>query len=76
MLIKLTHPEPNYEFYVEHTEITALERYMKPKTMLITLNEDKPDVTAIVLKSGRIFSCKETPAQILKLIETEVGTEY
>lgn len=68
MLIKLTHPEPNYEFYIEHSEISALERYMKVRSELITMmTDDKPDVTAIVMKSGRIFSCKETPKQILAL---------
>lgn len=68
MLIKLTHPEPNYELWIESNEIVVLERYNKPETTLIKL-DDKPTVTAIVLSSGRIMSCKETPEQILSMIK-------
>ena len=69
MLIKLTHPEPNYELWIESNEIVVLERYNKPETTLIKL-DDKPTVTAIVLSSGRIMSCKETPEQILAMIKS------
>lgn len=68
MLIQLTHPEPDYEFWIESEEISVLERYNKPTSMLIQLN-DRPSVTAIVLKSGRIMSCKETPTEILEIIK-------
>lgn len=68
MLIQLTHPMDNYDFWVESTQIAALERYNKPTTTLITLDE-KPAVTAIVLICGKVMSCKETPDEIIKLFE-------
>ena len=67
-LIKLTHPEPNYDLWIDPSEIVLMERYNKPISMLITINEDKPSITACVLKSGKIISCKETPADIIKII--------
>lgn len=66
MLIKLTHPEPNYELWIESDEIVVLERYNKAESILIKL-DDTPTVTAIVLRSGRIMSCKETPEQIMSM---------
>ena len=69
MLIQLTHPEPNYEFWIESTEIVVMERYVKPQSMIITMNADRPDVTALVLKNGKIMSCKETPAQIFNIMK-------
>lgn len=64
MLIQLTHPDPNYEFWIDANEIVALERYTKPVSTLITPNAERPDVTAIVLRNGKVLSCKEKPAQI------------
>jgi len=69
MLIRLTHPEPNYEFWIETDEITVMERYTKPTTTLITLQDEKPDVTAIVLKSGKIMAAKETPSEIMAIVK-------
>lgn len=69
MLIKLTHPEPNYELWIESDEIVVLERYNKAESILIKL-DDKPTVTAIVLRSGRIMSCKETPEQIMSMFKS------
>jgi hypothetical protein len=63
MLLKLTHPELNYELYVESEEIVVMERYNRPESVLIRPDE-KPIQTALVLKSGRIIACKETPGQI------------
>lgn len=68
MLIKLTHPEPNYDLWVHYDEIVVMERYSKVKSVIITDNMDKPDVTALVLKNGRTMGCKETPEQINALI--------
>lgn len=68
MLVELTHPEQNYEFFIESEEIAVLERYNKPVSTILSI-DDKPSVTAIVLKSGRIMSCKETPKQILEIIK-------
>lgn len=67
MLIKLTHPEPNYDLWIDSDEIIVMERYNKPDTILIKL-DDKPSVTALVLKSGRVMSCIETPSQVLSII--------
>lgn len=67
MLIKLTHPEPNYELWIETDEIIVMERYNKPDSILIKL-DDKPSVTALVLKSGRVMSCIETPIQIFSIM--------
>jgi hypothetical protein len=36
--------------------------------MIITMNADRPDVTALVLKSGKIMSCKETPSEIIEIV--------
>jgi hypothetical protein len=69
MMIQLTHPEPNYEFWVDPSEITVMERYTKPVSMLITMQDERPNVTALVLKSGKIMSCKETPTQIMELVK-------
>jgi hypothetical protein len=69
MMIQLTHPEPNYEFWIDVMEITVMERYTKPSTMLITMDADRPNVTALVLKSGKIMSCKETPGQIMQIVK-------
>jgi hypothetical protein len=69
MMIQLTHPEPNYEFWIDAMEITVMERYTKPLSTLITMNDDRPNVTALVLKSGKIMSCKETPAQIMQIVK-------
>ncbi len=69
MLIKLTHPEPNYELWVDSDEIIVMERYTRPVSMLIQMDE-RPPVTALVLKSGKTMACKETPAQIHALVET------
>ena len=70
MMIQLTHPEPNYEFWIDPSEITVMERYTKPISMLITMQDERPNVTALVLKSGKIMSCKETPEQILQIIKS------
>ena len=73
MLIKLTHPEPNYEFWIDYTEIIVLERYNRPDSLLIKMDE-KPSVTALVLRNGKILSCKETPAQIQGIIAQAKAT--
>lgn len=73
MLIELTHPEDNYEFWIDYDEISALERYNKPKTILINPDGNKPSVTAMVMKNGRVMSCKETPAQIFKIMANAVN---
>lgn len=69
MLIQLTHPEPNFEFWIDPNEITVMERYTKTKSVILSMNDDRPDVTAIVLKSGKIMSCKETPSEIIAIIK-------
>jgi hypothetical protein len=69
MLISLTHPEPNYEFWIDPNEIVVMERYTRPVSMLITMQDDKPNVTALVLKSGKVMSCKETPSQIMAIVK-------
>jgi hypothetical protein len=68
MLIQLTHPEPNYEFWIDPSEIIMMERYNRPQTILISPQGDKPSVTALVMKSGKTVACKETPDQILKMM--------
>lgn len=68
MLIKLTHPDPSFELWIDPAEIIVMERYSRPKSVILTMNDDRPDVTALVLKSGRTMSCKETPDEILKLM--------
>ena len=70
MLVNLTHPEENFELWVEYEEIVVMERYNKPNSIILTLNDDRPNVTALVLKSGKTIACKETPTQILEKIET------
>jgi hypothetical protein len=69
MLIKLTHPEPNYELWVDFHDIVVMERYTRPVSMILTMNDDRPPVTAIVLKSGKTMAAKETPDQIFALFE-------
>jgi hypothetical protein len=69
MMIELTHPEPNYEFWIDASEIVVMERYNRPPSLLITMQDDRPNVTALVLKSGKIMSCKETPAEIAQIVK-------
>jgi len=69
MLIQLTHPEPNYEFWIDPTEIVVMERYTRPVSTLITMQDDRPNVTALVLKNGKVMSCKETPGQVMELVK-------
>jgi hypothetical protein len=64
MLIKLTHPEPNYELWVDFDDIVVMERYNRPTSTILTMNDERPNVTAIVLKSGKTMAAKETPDQI------------
>jgi hypothetical protein len=73
MMIQLTHPEPNYEFWIDSMEIVVMERYTKPASMIITMNEDRPNVTALVLKSGKVMSCKETPSQIMTIVNAALA---
>jgi len=68
MLIQLTHPEPNYEFWIKSTEIVVMERYNRPQSAILTMNDDRPNVTALVMKNGKIMSCKETPSQIINIM--------
>ena len=69
MMIQLTHPEPNYEFWIDPAEIVVMERYTKPMSILIQQSDDRPNVTALVLRSGKIMSCKETPSQIMQIVK-------
>ena len=71
MLIKLTHPEPNYELWVDFDDIVVMERYTRPISTILTMNDDRPPVTAIVLKSGKTMAAKETPDQIFALADLE-----
>jgi hypothetical protein len=66
-LIQLTHPEANYEFWIDYNEITVMERYSKPVSIILTMNDDRPNLTALVLRSGKIMSCKETPTEIMAI---------
>lgn len=68
MLVQLTHPEPNYEFWIDPAEIIVMERYNRPSSIIITEQSDKPSVTALVMKNGKTMACKETPAEIFKLM--------
>jgi hypothetical protein len=68
MLHKLTHSDPNFELWVDLSEIIMIERYNRPKSTIITMNDDRPEVTAIVLRNGKTYACKETPDEIRALI--------
>lgn len=72
MLVKLTHPEPNFELWIETSEIIVMERYNRPESLIIQRLDENPIVTAIVLKNGRTMSCKETPEEIMQLINNYV----
>jgi hypothetical protein len=69
MLISLTHPEDNYELWIDPAEIIVMERYIRKRSSaILTLADDRPDVTAIVLKSGKTMACKETPSEIFAIM--------
>lgn len=70
MLIELTHPEDNYELWIDPSEIIVMERYVRRKSAVLTLADDRPDVTAIVLKSGKTMACKETPKEIFEKMKS------
>jgi len=72
MMIELTHPEPNYELWVDAMDIVVMERYTKPKSIIITANDERPNVTALVLKSGKIISCMETPSEIMAIVKGQI----
>ena len=63
-LIQLTHPDPNYELWIDPSEIIVMERYNRPKSLILTMQDDRPPVTALVLKSGKTMACMETPSEI------------
>lgn len=68
MLIPVTHPEDNYELWIDMNEVVVMERYMRKKSSaILTLADDRPDVTAIVLKNGKTMACKETPTELMNL---------
>lgn len=69
MLIQLTHPEPNYELWVDIDDVVVMERYVRPQSIILQLDE-RPAVTALVLKSGKTMACKETPAEIREIVMT------
>ena len=75
MLIPLTHPEANYELWIDFYDIVVMERYQKPQTVILTMNSEKPDVTALVLKSGKVLSCKETPTQIFETYNAIIASQ-
>lgn len=64
MLISLTHPEDNFELWIDPSENIVMERYNRPKSIIITQSDDRPIVTALFLKSGKTLACKETPSEI------------
>ena len=55
-LIQLTHPEDGYELWLDPSEIVVMERYMRKKSAVLTLVDDKPDVTALVSKERGVKS--------------------
>lgn len=69
MLTKLTHPLDDHDLWVDLSEIIVMERKHKPKTTLVTLDGDRPEVTGVVLRAGKTFSCKETPDEIIVLMK-------
>lgn len=64
MLTKLTHPQPHFDLWIDLDEVIVMERYDPPKTTLITDQNERLRVTALVLRSGKTLSCKETPTEI------------
>lgn len=68
MLIQVTHPKPNYELWIDPFDIVVMERYTKPRSIIIQTTDDIPSVTGLVLKNGKVMSCMETPTQIGELI--------
>jgi len=71
-LIQLTHLNDNYELWVDPTEIIAMERFNKTKTTLLTIHDDKSEYTALVLKCGKVLSCKEPPCEIINLMKNKI----
>jgi carbon monoxide dehydrogenase subunit G len=70
MLLKLTHPLPDYELWVDINEISCMERKFKPKTTLVTI-DNTPEQTIIALKGGKHIACVETPQEIMELANKE-----
>lgn len=68
MLVKVTHPDSNYELLIDLREVVIMERYNHPKSIIITQNSDKPSVTALVLRNGKTIACKETPDELMALM--------
>lgn len=67
-MIQLTHPQDNYELWVDPSEIVVMERYVRPPTTILMMDETPP-VTALVMKNGRVISCKETPSEIFLIMK-------
>jgi hypothetical protein len=67
MLARVTHPEEGFDLWIDLDEIIVMERYMKKKSAILTLADDRPEVTAIVLKGGKTMACKETPDELMAM---------
>jgi hypothetical protein len=66
-LVSVTHPEEGFELWIDLDEIIVMERYTRKKSSILTLADDRPEVTAIVLKGGKTMACKETPAELIAM---------
>lgn len=68
MIVKLTHPDPNKEVWVELTDISAMERNHRPKSLIIRTDDDEPELTICLLRSGKHITCKELPSEIVAMM--------
>ena len=72
MLTKLTHPIKDYEFWVDINEVSCMERNPPVKSDLILMpgqtavGQVDPATTKLVLKSGRVVQCMETPEEVME----------
>jgi hypothetical protein len=67
MLTRVTHAEDGYDLWIDLDEIIVMERYTRKKSSILTLADDRPEVTGLVLKGGKTLSCKETPDELMAL---------
>lgn len=62
---KLTHPEPDYELWVDMSEVVSIERKNEKSKSVILRVDESPPYTRLTLKSGKQLICLDAPDTLL-----------
>ena len=67
-LVKLTHPLPNYELFVDMNDVVSIERKNLAEQGLILQPDQEPAHTRLTLRSGKQLICLDAPEVLLPLM--------